>query len=75
MGNNFYTIRIAKFAPWVLLVILIISIAYIAKAFEQSELQYVRGKYGTVCYIRQFQPKSIQYPVYFKSIEDCAASL
>jgi hypothetical protein len=43
--------------------------------FGRPSYQYVRGRYGKICYIKGHESKEIRYPVYFKTLDDCKNSI
>lgn len=40
-----------------------------------THFKYVKGRYGNVCYENGHSSGNIKYPVYFKTLEECAATL
>lgn len=46
---------------------------FIAQAVGKGE--FVRGRYGTKCYITGSEHGNIEYPIYFDTVDECLRSL
>ena len=54
--------------------IVLILISY-AGYMAAQPMKYIRGTYGTKCYVEEQAHEGIKKPLYFNSIEECLDSL
>lgn len=58
-----------------LAVIVALGFTMFYKADAAGDQNYVRGKYGKYCYEIKNAPKSIKYFEYYRTLDDCTASI
>lgn len=64
-----------KTAFLILAAFLISLIAYFGVALAGTNLDWVKGKYGTKCYPEGQEHGNLRYKVYYSSYEECIASI
>lgn len=63
---------------WPVICAAVVGFVIVAGAYaytQDKQLEYVRGQHGDICYLRDFANKNIKYPLYFRTIDECVASL
>lgn len=55
--------------------LIIVSVYSVGFLIYQNEKTYVRGVFGSKCYQAKEKHGNIQYPLYYKTYEECIESI